>query len=51
MGELICAIEENRETLHSAENNLKSLELCYAALASADSGEVVKVGSVRKAVP
>lgn len=49
MGELLCAIEENREPLHSAENNLKSLELCYTALASADSGEVVKVGSFRKA--
>ncbi len=51
MGELLCAIEENREPLHGAENNLKSLELCYAALASADSGEVVKVGSIRNATP
>lgn len=49
MGELLCAIEENREPLHNAKDNLKSLELCYAALASADSGEAVKVGTVRKA--
>ena len=49
MGELLCAIEENREPLHSAENNLRSLELCYADLASANSGEVIKVGTVRKA--
>ena len=51
MGELLCAIEEDREPLHSAENNLKSLELCYAALSSADSGEAVKVGSARTAEP
>jgi predicted dehydrogenase len=47
MGELLCAIEENREPSHSARNNLKSLELCFAALASADRGEPVRVGEVR----
>ncbi|MCH2114487.1 MAG: Gfo/Idh/MocA family oxidoreductase [Pirellulales bacterium] len=47
MGELLCAIEENRQPYHSAANNLKSLELCFAALASADSGQPVKVGTVR----
>jgi len=41
MGELLCAIEENREPYHSAANNLASLELCFAALASADSGQPV----------
>ena len=48
MGELLCAIEEDREPNHSAANNIRSLELCFAALASADTGEAVKVGSVRR---
>jgi predicted dehydrogenase len=47
MGELLCAIEEDREPNNSAKSNLKSLELCFAALASADSGQPVEVGSVR----
>ena len=47
MGELLCAIEEDREPHHSAKSNLKSLELCFAALAAADRGEPVEVGSVR----
>ena len=50
MGELLCAIEEDREPNNSARSNLKSLELCFAALKSADSGQPVDVGSVR-AVP
>ena len=41
MGELLCAIEENREPENSAANNLASLELCFAALTSADSGRPV----------
>jgi predicted dehydrogenase len=49
MGELLCAIEADREPNHSAKSNLKSLELCFAALASADRGEPVEVGSVRTA--
>lgn len=48
MGELLCAIEEDREPSHSARNNLRSLEVCFAALASADSGATVPVGSVRR---
>ena len=47
MGELLCAIEEDREPVHSARNNLKSLELAFAAIASADRGEPVRVGTVR----
>ena len=47
MGELLCAIEADREPTHSARNNLKSLELCFAALKSADTGQPVKPGSVR----
>jgi predicted dehydrogenase len=46
MGELLCAIEENREPENSARENLRSLELCFAALASADSGQPVKPGDV-----
>ncbi|MSU48809.1 MAG: Gfo/Idh/MocA family oxidoreductase [Opitutus sp.] len=48
MGELLCAIEENREPTHSARNNLDSLALCFAALASADSGKPQVAGSVMK---
>ena len=46
MGELLCAIEENREPENSARENLRSLELCFAAMASADSGQPVKPGDV-----
>ncbi len=43
MGELLCAIEENREPWNSAEDNLNSLRLCFAACSSADKGEAVKL--------
>ncbi len=46
MGELLCAIEENREPANSARENLRSLELCFAAIASADRGQPVKPGDV-----
>ena len=46
MGELLCAIEENREPINNAEDNLKSLELCFAALASADQNKIIVPGSV-----
>ena len=48
MGELLCAIEEKREPTHSARNNLASLALCFAAVASAERGEPVVPGSVRR---
>ena len=48
MGELLCAIEEGREPVNSARNNLKSLELCFAALKSADENKVIVPGEVRK---
>jgi len=48
MAELLCAIAENREPSHSARNNLLSLALCFAAVASAERGEAVKPGSVRQ---
>lgn len=48
MGELLCSVEDNREPLHSAAGNLKSLELTFAALASARTGQTVKIGSQRR---
>jgi predicted dehydrogenase len=48
MGELLCAIEEDRQPANSARNNLPSLALCFAAVASAERGEPVAPGSVRK---
>ncbi len=48
MGELLCAIEENREPIHSAEENLRSLALCFAAIASATDGEPKVPGTVRR---
>lgn len=45
MGELLCAIEEGREPTNSAENNLKSLELCFAALESANTNKAVVPGA------
>jgi predicted dehydrogenase len=48
MGELLLAIEENREPTHSAANNLESLALVFAAVASAETGQAVVPGSVRQ---
>jgi len=47
MGELLCAIEEKREPENSARNNLKSLELCFAAIDSADTAQPRVPGKVR----
>ena len=44
MGELLCAIEDDRPPYHSAKNNLKTLELCFAARQSADQGTPVNFG-------
>jgi predicted dehydrogenase len=38
MAELMCAVEEDREPENSARNNLATLELCFAAARSAESG-------------
>jgi predicted dehydrogenase len=43
MGELLCAIEDDREPLNSARENLKSLRFCYAALQSADTQQPVVI--------
>ncbi len=50
MGELLCSIEESREPDNSARNNLRSLELCFAAAASAERHKPVTPGTVRKMV-
>ncbi len=47
MGELLCAIEEGREPDNSARDNLRSLELCFAAVASAERRKPVAPGTVR----
>lgn len=47
MGELLCAIEEHRQPSINAADNLKSLALCFAAVASAERHEPVVPGSVR----
>ncbi len=48
MGELLCAIEENREPYNSARSALRSLELCFAAVASAERHRPVVPGSVKE---
>jgi predicted dehydrogenase len=48
MGELLCAIEEGRPCTISARDNLDSLALCFAAIASADSGLPMIPGRVRR---
>jgi predicted dehydrogenase len=48
MGELLLSIEEIREPLHNARENLKSLAVCFAAVASAERHEPVVPGTVRK---
>jgi predicted dehydrogenase len=51
MAELMSAIEEGREPSHGARNNLTSLALCFAAVASAERGEPVVPGTVRQVLP
>lgn len=47
MGELLCAIEDDRQPENDARGNLLSLELCFAAIASADEGRLRRPGEVR----
>ncbi len=44
MAELLSAIAERRDPENSAGNVMRGLELCFAALASADSGKAVVPG-------
>jgi predicted dehydrogenase len=48
MAELLCAIAERREPVNSARENLRSLALCFAAIASASDGEPKVPGAVRR---
>ena len=46
MGELLCAIEEDREPSNSARENLRSLAICFAAVKAADTAKVQTSGQV-----
>jgi predicted dehydrogenase len=48
MAELLCAIEENRPPTNSARDNLRSLELSFAAVASAMRHEPIVPGTIRR---
>jgi predicted dehydrogenase len=48
MAELLSAIREGREPDNSARHNLLGLALCFAALASADSGRTMAIGTARR---
>lgn len=48
MMELLASVEQQREPENSARANLRSLALCFAALQSADTGDSVVPGSVRR---
>ena len=48
MGELLCAIEEDRTPYHNAADNLRSLALAFAAIASSHDGQPKRVGDVRR---
>lgn len=48
MGELLCAIEEDRQPSIAARQNLRSLALCFAAVASAQRGRPIEPGTVRR---
>lgn len=52
MGELLCAIEETRAPSNSARHNIHSLEIAFAAIASAEQGGTsIEVGSIRRLEP
>lgn len=48
MGELLCAIEQNREPENGAAENLQSLALTFAAIESAHTGKTVDIGTIRR---
>ena len=49
MGELLRAVEAGDRPANSPASNLRSLALCFAAVQSAETGNPVEVGSVRRA--
>ena len=48
MAELLDSAKTGRTARNSAEGNLRSLMLCFAAIESADTGKPVKVGTVMR---
>ena len=48
MGELLCAIEEQRQPINNARDNLRGLALCFAAIASVAEKMPKKPGEVRR---
>ena len=48
MGELLCAIEEERAPINNARDNLRGLALCFAALESVAEQLPIQPGAVRQ---
>ena len=48
MAELLGAIQDDREPSNGARANLDSLALCFAALASADTGSPQTPGTITR---
>ncbi|MBF9044254.1 Gfo/Idh/MocA family oxidoreductase [Rhodobacterales bacterium HKCCE4037] len=48
MGELLCAIEDDREPSNGAAENLRSLAMAFAAVRSRMTGKEVAVGAARR---
>lgn len=48
MGELLCAIEDNREPSNGARENLRSLAMAFAAVRSRITGREIEVGAARR---
>ncbi|GAB5446843.1 Gfo/Idh/MocA family protein [Gymnodinialimonas sp.] len=48
MGELLCAIEEDREPSNGAAENLRSLAMAFAAVRSRMTGREVDIGEARR---
>ena len=48
MAELLCALEERRQPENNGRDNLRSLALCFAAIASAETGQPQQPGKISK---
>lgn len=48
MAELLSSIEQKREPGNNPINNLRGLAICFAAVASAESGKWVEVGKAKR---
>jgi predicted dehydrogenase len=51
LGELLCAVEQNREPYNSAKSNLSSLAIAFAAIAATECDGPVAVGSIDRLQP